>query len=177
MQIAKEIIEAFIAGEQEAFRHIYETTKKPIFGVIFRLVGNQHDAEDILHDVYMRVYEKRSLYKQDKSALSTWIYRLAVNFTLNVLKKKKRWHQDLVAEPVSEDILETYLAKSDTELAQQVLEKINPDFKICLVLREIEEKSYEEIADLLQLSPGTVKSRINRGRQQLKELFNKIDRR
>lgn len=177
MHIDIEVVESFIAGDNAAFHQVYETTKKSIYSVIYKMIGNQHEAEDILHDVYMRVYEKRSLYKQEKSALSTWIYRLAVNFTLNVLKRKKHWHYNLAVEPATEDILETFVAKSDAELAQKILEQVNPDFRTCLVLREIEDKSYEEIAELLKLSPGTVRSRINRGRQQLKKLFNEINRR
>jgi RNA polymerase sigma-70 factor (ECF subfamily) len=175
MAITEKTAAEFIEGNIDALKTIYETTKRSIYSAVYRLTGDHHDTEDILHDVYIRAYEKRALYKKEKAGLHTWIYKLAVNYTLNMLKKKNRWDDTVVVEEVKEGLMEPEHDRDAEELALQVLDKIHPDFRTCLVLRELEDRSYEEIAQILEISPGTVRSRINRGRQQLKKLFHEHD--
>ena len=178
MQINEEIVTKFMAGDIDSFQKIYEITKKSIYGVIYRMIGNYDDAMDIMHDVYVRVYEKRALYHQEKAMLYTWIYKIAINSTLNMLKKKKNWDSDHAIEEIGAlDFLDS-IDESDTiALVLEVLENINPNYKACLVLRDIEDKTYEEIGDILNLTPGTVRSRIFRGRAELKALFFQYEER
>jgi len=176
MTISGEIADAFVSGDLKAFEKVYTETFKTIYQLIYRMTGNRQDAEDITHDVYVRAYEKRALYKKDRSALSTWIYRVAVNYTLNALRKKKRWNSASIVENGA--AVEVLIENLDgMELVAQLLDKLNPDYKACLVLREVEERPYQEIAAVLGISIGTVRSRISRGRDQLKKLFKEHSRR
>jgi RNA polymerase sigma-70 factor, ECF subfamily len=171
MHIDQKTVAAFQAGNSEAFRKVYEITKQPIFTMIYRMINQEYDAEDIMHDVYIRIFEKRKQYKPQKAGLYTWIYQVAVNQTLNALKKRKRFSNEVFPEPVAIEMVNHVEGK---ELVLSILEKINPDFKACLILREIEDKSYEEIAKILNISIGTVRSRINRGRKEVKDLLKNM---
>jgi RNA polymerase sigma-70 factor (ECF subfamily) len=176
MTISGETADAFVSGDLKAFEMVYRETFKTIYQLVYRMTGNRLDAEDFTHDVYVRAYEKKALYKKGRSALSTWIYRVAVNYTLNALRKKKRWNSASIVENGA--AVEVLIENLDgMELVAQLLEKLNPDYKACLVLREVEERSYEEIAAVLGISIGTVRSRISRGRDQLKKLFKEHSRR
>lgn len=180
MQIDERIVNDFVAGDIDAFKTVYETTRQMMYGVIYKMTGNTHDAEDLLHDIYVKAYEKRALYKRSKSALHTWIYTIAVNHTLNTLKKKQRWNSDSIIADDSlriDDFTERLANQSDWNLVQLILEKINPDYKTCIILKDVEEKSYEEIAGILDISIGTVRSRIHRGRKCLQNLFLMHERR
>ncbi len=176
MPISKETAEAFVSGDLKAFETVYRETFKTIYQLVYRMTGSRQDAEDVTQDIYLRAYEKRGLYKKERSALSTWIYRIAVNYTLNSLRKKKRWSSDsLVENSAAADVLIENLDEID--MVTDLLGKLNPDHKACLVLREVEDKSYDEIAEILGISIGTVHSRISRGRDQLKKLFKEHYRR
>jgi len=174
--ISKETTDAFISGDLKAFEEVYKGTFKTIFQLVYRMTGTRQDAEDITQDIYVRAYEKRSLYKKDRSALSTWLYRIAVNFTLNALRSRKRWGKESFIDNMgaAEALIENL---GDSELMEELLKLLNPDFKACLIMREVEERPYGEIADMLKISIGTVRSRINRGRSQLKKLFKERTRR
>jgi RNA polymerase sigma-70 factor, ECF subfamily len=176
MAILKETADAFVAGDLKALEVIYKGTFKTIYQLVYRMTGDRQDAEDITHDIYVRAYEKRSLYRKEKAALSTWLYRIAVNYTLNALRSRKRWRtEEFIDNMGAAEVLIENLG--DSELMEGLLRSLNPDFKACLVMHEVEERPYGEIADMLKISIGTVRSRINRGRSQLKKLFKERTRR
>ena len=171
MHIATEIVQGFVAGDKLAFHSLYESTRKQLYAVIYRMTANQHDAEDLLHDVYVRIFEKRHTFKGEKAGLYTWMYRIAVNQTLNRLRSKRHWQKEIVFEPQIEDSLADLIDADDVRIVQTILKNMNPDFKACLLLCETEHKTYEEIAGILNISIGTVRSRISRGKTQLKKMF------
>jgi RNA polymerase sigma-70 factor (ECF subfamily) len=176
MVVPKETADAFVSGDLQAYETVYRDTFKTIYRLVYRMTGHRQDAEDITHDIYVRAYEKRTLYKKERSALSTWLYRIAVNYTLNALRSRKRWSGETVIDNrETADVLMEHL--EDAELVAEVLERINPDFKACLIMRDVEERPYDEIARMLGISIGTVRSRINRGRSQLRKLFTELSRR
>ncbi len=171
MALTENIVSDFVAGDTEAFKTVYETTKRSIYTVVYRMTGDHHETEDIVHDIYVRAYDKRKLYNKKKAGLHTWLYQMAVNYTLNILKKNKRIERNTVVEELKEPEDTAEDDGDDLQLAKAMLEKVSPDFRTCVILRDIEDKPYEEIAQMLGISLGTVRSRINRGRKQLKELF------
>jgi RNA polymerase sigma-70 factor (ECF subfamily) len=176
MTVPKETADAFVSGDVKAFEIVYRDTFKTIYQLVYRMTGNRYDAEDITHDIYVRAYEKRSLYKKERSALSTWLYRIAVNYTLNALRSRKRWSsENIIENSETAEVLMEHL--EDAELVAELMGKLNPDFKACLIMRDVEERPYDEIAEILGISIGTVRSRINRGRGQLKKLFIECSRR
>jgi len=174
--ITKEITDSFVSGDLKAFEMVYKGTFKTIYQLVYRMTSNRQDTEDLTHDIYVRAYEKRSLYRKEKAGLTTWLYRIAVNFTLNALRSRKRWAKESFIDNMgaAEALIENL---GDSELMEELLKLLNPDFKACLIMREVEERPYGEIADMLKISIGTVRSRINRGRSQLKKLFKARTRR
>jgi RNA polymerase sigma-70 factor (ECF subfamily) len=158
--------------------------------VVFRLLGNQSDACDVVQDVFLKVFRSINSFRE-QSTLRTWIYRIAVNEAHN----HRRWfsrhcRNEVPLEHDSPDDSRTLeyapdpgrspfeqtLDRETRSLVEQALTRINPTFRTAVVLRDIENLSYEEIADILQLSLGTVKSRILRGRDALRrELTQQIN--
>lgn len=176
MTVPKETADAFVSGDLGAFEIVYRETFKTIYQLVYRMTGSRPEAEDITHDIYIRAYEKRALYKKEKAALSTWIYRIAVNYTLNALRDRKRWSsENIIENSETAEVLMEHL--EDAELVAELLKMLNPDFKACLIMRDVEERPYGEIAQILGISIGTVRSRISRGRGQLRKLFTERSRR
>ena len=142
-----------------------------VTNVVYGLTGNRHDAEDLAQDVFMKVYHNINSFKGE-SKFSSWLYRVTVNSAYDALRRNKH-------KPVSLDEFENFdiadtkergdlLAK---ELIQQALTKIPYEYRVTLVLKEIEGLSYQEIAESLKISIGTVESRIFRGRAMLKDIL------
>jgi len=177
IEIDDTVVMRFIKGDIDAFKTVYEKTKSMIFKTIFRMVGNTHDAEDLTHDVYVRIYEKRKLYKKEKAALSTWIYQVAINHTLNGIKYKKNTEQIYFEERIEDDFLDKAIKKEEMQKMITLLQSLKAVFRICIILKDIEERSYTEISKILNISTGTLKSRLNRGRSQLGELLKKYEAR
>ncbi|MDR1324344.1 MAG: RNA polymerase sigma factor [Candidatus Margulisbacteria bacterium] len=164
----------FRAGDAAAFKELYEDTSVLLYRVVFRLTGSREDAEDILHDVYIKAYQARRSYRPERSGLQTWLYRIAVNHTLNFLKRKKWLSGNLVnlfRRGEAEDVAESYADAAEGEALQKLLQEVPENYRVCVVLRDIEDRPYDEIAKILNVELGTVKSRLSRGRQMLKDLY------
>ena len=163
----------FAAGDETAFKRLYEDTSTMLYRAVFRLTGSREDTEDILHDVYIKAYQARRSYRPQLSSLQTWLYRIAVNHALNFLKRKKWLSGNLgrifgMAERSEQT---DYVDAEESEELQTLLQQVPEIYRVCVVMRDIEDRSYEEIAEVLRLAPGTVKSRLSRGRQMLKDLY------
>ncbi len=184
------ILRGLRAGIDEAYEELIERFQQPVYSMVFRLLGNPNDASDVVQDVFLKVFRSVGAFRE-QSSLRTWIYRIAVNEAHN----HRRWfsrhcRQEVPMETDREDRGSSVdLARdpgrspfdlaSDNEnrmLIECALTRINPTFRTAVVLRDIENLSYEEIAEILQLSLGTVKSRILRGREALRrELTERVD--
>jgi RNA polymerase sigma-70 factor, ECF subfamily len=144
-----------------------------IYNVVYRIVGNHADTEEVVQDVFIVVLQKIEEFRYDAS-LKTWLYRIAVNKALNYLRSKKH-EQGLKEMLLNEGRLETEENGLDSRingehnnyLIAQLMELLNPDQKVCIILRDIEGLSYEAIADILQININTVKSRLKRARQKM----------
>ncbi|MFC1771090.1 RNA polymerase sigma factor [Candidatus Margulisiibacteriota bacterium] len=172
------LIDAFVLGDLYAFERIYELTNKFVYNVIFRMVKNEFEAEDLTQDIYIKVYENRASYKK-QSDIKTWIYRIAFNNTLNHIKKQNRifsFITELGRGVIFNDDYQEENDENDIKLVYEVLKRIKPEFRICIILKDIENKSYEEIALILEINIGTVRSRLNRGRQQFVKLYKREER-
>ena|SRR3989339_1147613 len=176
-------IDSFIEGEVAAFGQIYDQTAKLIYNVVLRIVTNEKDAEDITQDTYVQAFEKRGSFN-GLSDISTWLYRIAVNRALNFCKRKKyvaalsdSLAYFLGGRQNENDLQSMEDENRDILLVKKLLGKINPDFRTCIVLCEIENKSYQQIADILGINIGTVRSRINRGKVEIKELYKRMGER
>lgn len=184
------ILRGLRAGIESAYEDLLERFQQPVYGVVLRLLGSSSDAGDVVQDVFVKVFRNVHSFRE-QSSLRTWIYRIAVNEAHN----HRRWafrhcrnEVSLEAErdedrqrfdPPADPSMSPYRQALDSEtrvLIEQALTRINPTFRTAVVLRDIENLSYEEIAEILQISLGTVKSRILRGREALRrELAQRVN--
>ncbi|MFA5105163.1 MAG: RNA polymerase sigma factor [Candidatus Margulisiibacteriota bacterium] len=176
-RIGTDIIAAFQKGDMAAFRAIYDETKNMMYSIAQKLVKNDQDIEDIMHDVYLRLYEQRDKYNPKKAKFTTWAYRVALNHALNMIKPKKWLPIDIDLDifiPVKaddSDSLERMITDENLSRVSGALKNIPVKYRICLVMKEIEELSYQEIADILGINIGTVRSRIYRAKDSLKKIL------
>ncbi|MGD7788265.1 RNA polymerase sigma factor SigE [Propionibacteriaceae bacterium Y1700] len=144
-----------------------------VFRLAYRLTGNPHDAEDLTQDVFVRVF--RSLDRFNPGTIEGWLHRITTNLFLDKARRKQRIRFDGLPDNSAERLVSSHPAPgellADAGLDHDVaraLDALQPDFRAAVVLCDIEGLSYEEIGDILQLKVGTVRSRIHRGRAQLR---------
>lgn len=172
-----ETIKAFQKGDMKAFRVIYDRTKNMVYSIAQRLVRNGQDIEDVMHDVYLRVYEQRNKYSPKRSKFTTWAYRVALNHAINMTRSKKWLPIDIDMDKFfphkveDNDILERIITDERSLKVNMALKNIPVKYRVCLVMKEIEDLSYQEIADILGINIGTVRSRIYRAKEALKKLL------
>ena len=176
-----ELVRRLRTGEEAAYEVLLSRFQQPVYNLAFRLLNDSGDASDVVQEVFLKVFRNVGYFRR-QSSLKTWIYRITVNEAHN----QRRWffrHRSrevgLDDEPeatrsqaVADSARSPFDYAFDRErqvMIEEALTRINPLFREVVVLRDIEDLSYEEIADVLQISLGTVKSRIMRGREALRE--------
>jgi len=172
------------SGVESAYEALIQRFEQPVFNIVSRLLDDPSDAADVVQEVFLKIFRNIVSFRQD-SSLKTWIYRIAVNEARNHRRwfsrhrrqevglegaegEEPRGCQDWLPDP-GRSPFDLALDRETRQLIEDALLKLNPKFRAALVLREIEGLSYEEIAEILDVSLGTVKSRILRGRDALKK--------
>lgn len=181
----RRFIERLIARDERAFNELVRTYERRVFLLVFRMLGRRDEAEDMAQEVFVQVFKAVAQFRGE-SKLSTWIYRIAVNLCKNRSKYLTRRHADREDEfdpaaerlPLSEAKGVTFadVSRPDhmiegyemEQIVQRSIAQMEPDFREVLVLRDVEDLSYEEIGEITGLPEGTVKSRIFRARAMLK---------
>ena len=177
------LIEALRNGVDSAYEVLIEQFQQPVFSLVYRLLDDPSEASDVVQEVFLKIFRNIGSFRGN-SSLKTWIYRIALNEAYN----HRRWftrhkRQEVGLEKEDSDSLSfgdilpdpgrsAFDIVSDHEthaLIEQALADVNPTFRAAVVLRDIEDLSYDEIAEVLGVSLGTVKSRILRGREALKK--------
>lgn len=145
-----------------------------VFRLAYRLTGNRHDAEDLTQEVFVRVF--RSLSQYTPGNFGGWVHRITVNLFLDGARRKARIRFDALPDDAGDRLAgrEPTPAEvfDDSEYAadiQAALDRLTPDFRAAVVLCDVEGLTYEEIADVLGIKLGTVRSRIHRGRAALRQ--------
>ena len=179
----EELIAMFQRGNGHAFDLLVKRFKNPLMNYVYRYLNDNDECDDVVQETFIRVYRNKNYYKP-VAKFSTWIYTIACNLAktrlsqrqkLNIfsfLKSNKHEEEYEVADAgynldaITDSIL---LDK----IIQKALDKIPNHYREAVILRDIQELSYEEIADVLKTNVGTVKSRINRGREQLKKILER----
>jgi RNA polymerase sigma-70 factor (ECF subfamily) len=184
------LVEGLRNGNDAAYEALITEFQQPVYNVVIRLLNDPGDANDVVQEVFLKVFRKISAFRGE-SSLKTWIYRIAVNEAYNYQRWFSRHRKQEIGLETEESSGLSYFQKlsdparspfdcvSDHEqqaLIEEALGNLSPSFRAAVVLRDIEELSYEEIADVLQVALGTVKSRILRGREALrKELVGRLE--
>lgn len=184
------LLEGLRRGEETAYEALIQRFEQPIYNIISRLLDDPADAADVVQEVFLKVFRNVAAFRGE-SSIKTWIYRIAVNEARN----QRRWFSRHRRQEVNLEVeepgelyrgghrkgyqcflpdpgrspYEVTLDHETSTLIEDALAEVNPKFRAALVLREIEGLSYEEIGEILEISLGTVKSRILRGRDALKK--------
>jgi RNA polymerase sigma-70 factor (ECF subfamily) len=177
-----ELVARCRSGDRQAWDTIVRYRHARIYGLAYRFTGRADEAEDLTQEVFLKVYRTLHLYRSESGGLETWIVRVARNHFIDHYRKYKvektrttplEDHFDLAASPTTriETPAEALDRKEAGDRVHRLLQKLPEDQREAVVLRDLEELTYEEIADLLKLPIGTVKSRINRGRIELARLL------
>jgi RNA polymerase sigma-70 factor, ECF subfamily len=172
-------------GDKDAFRHLVETHQDRLFGLVLSMVSNREQAEDLVQEIFVKAYFALESF-EGHSSFYTWLYRIASNHCLDYLRKH-RPDQISLDRPLTEDSEMTFedtlqaprtehpeSSVEDPSEAASLLAALEPDQRLILSLRELEGRSYEELADMLNCPVNTIKSRLNRAREALKAAYVRL---
>lgn len=157
--------------ETRAFEELVNRYKTRLFNLVYRLINNRDGAEDILQETFLRVYRERESYNPTY-CFSTWVYTIALNLTKNELKKKSRF-KFLELSIIQNN--KTYSREDRNQdiglksLLEKAIAKLPPRYRSALVMRDINQLPYEEMAEIQEVPLGTIKSRVNRARRMLRK--------
>lgn len=182
MLMDDELVKRSQQGDIDAFEQLISKYQQKIYNIAYRLMGNPHDAGDLAQEALIKVYKSIRSFRLDAS-FSTWVYHIVTNVCRDELRKRSRHQVSSLDEPlsvhdgeVSKEVADfsncpefAYEQKESEEYIQELINSLNPDYRIVVVMREMMGFSYEEIATELNITLGTVKSRLNRARKYLKD--------
>lgn len=177
------LMEGLRNADEQAYELLIARFQQPVYNLVARLLNDPAEACDVVQEVFLKIFRKIGSFRGE-SSLKTWIYRIAVNEAYNHRRWFNRHHRRQVDLEGGEDPRHPYshripdrgpspydyaVEHEQHALIEEALARMNPSFRAAVVLRDIEELSYEEIAEILQVALGTVKSRILRGREALRK--------
>jgi RNA polymerase sigma-70 factor (ECF subfamily) len=181
----QDLLKQVRAGDKQAFRRLMETHQDRLFGLVISMVANREQAEDLLQEIFVKVYFALESF-EGQSSFYTWLYRIASNHCLDYLRKN-RLPQVSLDRPLSDDTEMTFedalqaprtddpeATIDDPSEAASLLAALEPEQRLILSLRELEGRTYEELAEMLNCPVNTVKSRLNRAREALKEAYVRL---
>lgn len=183
MEVDALLVERCLTSDPAAWEQLVRAHHRRIYILCYRFTGRADEAEDLTQDVFLRVFRTLKSYKAEEGFFVTWLTSLTRNLLIDHYRKTRK---DRVLEPLEEQlpVLEEKAAASTQadsltrgreagELLQAALTRLSPDLREAVILRDIQEMEYREIANVLKVPEGTVKSRINRGRAELGRMLKK----
>lgn len=170
-----ELIRRALTGDEEAFESLVLEHQDRLFGAMTHVTGSVHDAEEVTQEAFVRAFLKLDTFQQN-SQFFTWLYRVAFNIALSRKRRKRaKISLDQQREEIGNEVVDHgeavdagMIRDDHVALVRTALGRVSEQHRSILVLREMNEASYEEIAEILELSIGTVRSRLNRARKQLR---------
>ena len=186
----QEIAQQAVGGEERAFRELVRRYERPIFSLIYRMVRSRELAEDLAQETFVKAFNAIASYRPEYK-FSSWIFKIANNAAIDHLRRKELDTLSLEGAPnaaTADEIEATTLQVGDrSETALDELQsrelgrhlefaiaKLRPEYRSCILLRHVDGRAYDEIAEMLDLPLGTVKTYIHRARNELRELLSDI---
>jgi RNA polymerase sigma-70 factor (ECF subfamily) len=179
-----ELVRRCRAGDGSAWEEIVSQFSRRIFNLAYRFTSSMEAAEDLTQEVFIRIYKTLDQYDAKQGDLANWLMRLARNLIIDDYRHRQRNPQNSMADDVEDHTFHLRAVGTSAqkeierrELCVQVqegIDKLPTDLRTCVILRDIEELSYQEIVDVLKIPEGTVKSRINRGRIELAKILRRM---
>lgn len=166
-------IERTLAGDQQAFALIFDQYKNLVYKTAYLILNDTYEADDALQETFLKAYHALGRYQPDKGAFSTWLYRITVNQCLNQQSQKRRRLRFMNTRQSSDEVRQSS-PSLELELAQeqalhQALARLSHKLRLVIILRYFLDLSYSEIAQILDLPLGTVKSRLNMALKKVAE--------
>ena len=191
--VAALLVRRCVSGDAAAWEEIVQKYHRRIYNICYRFAGSGNDAEDLTQEVFIKMYRTLNSYDIDRGAFMTWVTTITRNLLVDHFRKTKQErltdsldtvsseHED--AMPLSEQIADRGPApdsrvqsRETGETVHQALQKLSPELREAVILRDLQDLDYREIATVLKVPEGTVKSRINRGRAELARLLQRTYR-
>lgn len=180
----EELIKKFQEGDERAYIELVKRYKDRLLNFVFRYLNSFEQSEDVVQDTLMKLYTSAHMYREI-AKFSTWIFTIAANLAKSELRRQKR-RRTISIHTMGYDNKEYEIPSDDyspekettsnygEKQIQQAIDTLPDQFKTVIILREVQQLSYEEISQILNISIGTVKSRINRGRLRLQKMLKEL---
>jgi len=178
-----QIIERCLGGEEAAWEDLVKVHTRRVYAICYRFVGSDQEAQDLTQEIFLRVFRSLKSFRAGEGSFTVWLSRLARNLLIDHYRRTK---VDRATDSIEDQLpmLEEKTAMSArtdglvagreaSELLQGALQKLSPELRETVILRDLEELEYREIAQVLNVPEGTVKSRLNRGRAELARLLKR----
>ena len=170
-------------GDETAWEELVRLHTRKVYGLCYRFTGRGSEAQDLTQEVFLRVFRTLATFRSAEGSFATWLARVTRNLLID---HYRRTRQERVTDSIEDQlpVLEeagaaagrpdhAVAGREASEILQATLQRLSPDLREAVILRDLQEMEYREIADVLQIPEGTVKSRINRGRAELARLLRK----
>ena len=178
------LVSRCLRGDEAAWEELVRVHTRKVYGLCYRFTGSGSEAQDLTQEVFLRVFRTVKTFRSTEGSFGTWLARVTRNLLID---HYRRTRQERVTDSIEEQLpmIEDAGAATSTrpdhavagreasEILQATLQKLSPDLREAVILRDLQEMEYREIAEVLQIPEGTVKSRINRGRAELARLLRK----
>jgi RNA polymerase sigma-70 factor (ECF subfamily) len=177
------LVERCLTGDDAAWEELVRLHTRRVYGLCYRFTGRDSEAQDLTQDVFMRVFRALGGFRSTEGSFTTWLTRLTRNLLID---HYRRTRNERVTDSIEEQLPRVEegfvsIARPDaalagreaSELLQGALAKLSPDLRETIILRDLQEMEYREIAQVLAIPEGTVKSRLNRGRAELARLLRR----
>lgn len=184
MEQDPELVKRCLAGENSAWETLLRIHTRKVYNLCCRFTGRTHEAEDLTQEVFIKVFRTLRAYDPAQGAFSTWLNRITHNHLVDHYRRTKK---DRVTSSIEEDLgaldakadpgsgpLTQVESRERKELLQTALESLSPELREAVILRDLHDLDYREIAQVLGVPEGTVKSRINRGRLELARVLKRM---
>ncbi len=177
------LVERCLSGDDAAWEGLVHTHTRRVYGICYRFTGKDSDSQDLTQDVFLRVFKALGGFRSTEGSFATWLTRLTRNLLIDHYRRTRNERATDSIEEQLPRVEEGFVAVSrpDTalagreasELLQGALAKLSPELRETIILRDLQDMEYREIAEILSIPEGTVKSRLNRGRAELARLLKK----
>jgi RNA polymerase sigma factor (sigma-70 family) len=178
------LVSECLRGNEAAWEELVRLHTRHVYALCYRFTGSSAESQDLTQEVFVRVFRTLKSFRSSEGSFATWLARVTRNLLID---HYRRTRQERITDSIEEQLPtleqggQTGLARPDqalagreaSEILQAALQKLSPDLREAVILRDLQEMEYREIAEVLNIPEGTVKSRINRGRAELGRLLRK----
>ena len=173
-----------LSGDEAAWEELVRQHTRQVYGLCFRFTNSAQEAQDLTQEVFLRVFKTIRTFRSDEGSFHTWLARVTRNLLIDHYRRSR---QERVTDSIEEQLPmleeegaaasarpdQAVAGREASEILQATLQKLSPDLREAVILRDLQEMEYRDIAQVLNIPEGTVKSRINRGRAELARLLRK----